>query len=359
MSNNAPSSNADEDLLSRLNALKTSTVSFDQTNFRTPPGTKPQASLPPNPARALHSDLLTRWKSLGGSASTSAIEPANSTEKAEDEKTVEELLADLGPSDTWGVGKSEEDQVKELLQSATAALSVAHERNGKSTEEKGGDDVEKSSATTKLPAVDISVFQPKPDSEEEEKIDDKTKDTLDHEADELLARILDEVEHEPPEPEQERADGSDEEDEIEDVVTSTGHLTLSLDLPSTPSKLPDPVQPQAKPEPADDDDLASRFAGFALPSVPTTMKSTSTSKSSTKPSPGYTDEDIDSWCIICNDDATLRCIGCDGDLYCANCWMEGHRGEDAGLEERTHKAVQFVKGGGMKKQPKRRVKMGA
>ena len=55
------------------------------------------------------------------------------------------------------------------------------------------------------------------------------------------------------------------------------------------------------------------------------------------------DDEIDTWCIICQDDATLKCLGCDNDLYCQNCWMEGHRGESAGFEERRHKAVLYSK----------------
>lgn len=34
------------------------------------------------------------------------------------------------------------------------------------------------------------------------------------------------------------------------------------------------------------------------------------------------------WCVICNEDALVRCLGCGGDLYCPACCKEFHVGED-------------------------------
>lgn len=58
---------------------------------------------------------------------------------------------------------------------------------------------------------------------------------------------------------------------------------------------------------------------------------------------GYTDADQKSWCIVCLDDATVRCIGCDDDVYCASCWRDMHIGPSAGYEERGHQRVKFVR----------------
>lgn len=39
-------------------------------------------------------------------------------------------------------------------------------------------------------------------------------------------------------------------------------------------------------------------------------------------------EDELPWCELCNEDAQLRCLGCDRDLYCRRCWKETHRDSD-------------------------------
>lgn len=45
------------------------------------------------------------------------------------------------------------------------------------------------------------------------------------------------------------------------------------------------------------------------------------------------------WCEICNEDATIRCVDCDGDLFCRPCFNEIHANDE---EYREHRTKPFV-----------------
>lgn len=78
--------------------------------------------------------------------------------------------------------------------------------------------------------------------------------------------------------------------------------------------------------------------GINLPSAPTTApnKSKTSSSGAKNIFNGYTESQIDKWCVICQDDATVLCLGCGRDFYCARCWKEGHVGATIEREFRGH-----------------------
>ncbi|KAL2023631.1 hypothetical protein VTK56DRAFT_1788 [Thermocarpiscus australiensis] len=135
-----------------------------------------------------------------------------------------------------------------------------------------------------------------------------------------------------------------------------------LSLPAVPSQLVDPV-PDATNEGHDrrcsvdfETEIAARLASlrglgsggsvdaWGLPSAPTFRpqdRPPNTVSQGLLRSAKYTDEDQKTWCVVCLEDATIRCVGCDNDVYCARCWREMHVGPSAGYDERGHKWVKF------------------
>ena len=178
----------------------------------------------------------------------------------------------------------------------------------------------------------------KPD-ERRSRLEDESR-----EAQDIVAKLIDEVAleraNEPPE-----SQGSPKPP-VKDDEDDDG----ALSLPSAPSKLPEPSTEEPSKKSIDfESDIAARMTALrglgatnelGLPSAPTFKPIDKPVKGASKM---FTDDEIEAWCIICQDDATVKCIGCDGDLYCAKCWKEGHMGPDVGWEEKRHKWTKFKK----------------
>lgn len=196
------------------------------------------------------------------------------------------------------------------------------------SEERKHDNISKDSASEKHKGhnhIDVTPFAP---PTEDKDIDPRDVSDEDPDSDAYLEQIISEL-------------------AIDECVApstqplggeSTDRSLLALDLPSTPESLPKIPDRDPEAQPSDVDHSSSHT--LDLPSAPTFLPFAQ--KTTKKPNlPQYTDADIESWCTICNDDATVRCLGCDGDLYCAKCWREGHVGSEAGLEERGHRWVKY------------------
>ncbi|POR35489.1 Abscission/NoCut checkpoint regulator [Tolypocladium paradoxum] len=187
--------------------------------------------------------------------------------------------------------------------------------------------------------------------------DDSDGEQMNREVDGVIARTRDEAE----------ADASPGRDitpqEGDEPEQHQPTDEASNDLPSLPPNLDDlpstaPSQPSTTL-----DDLTARMAALRAPTTSSILPSVPTSQPAGRPvkrlasTTAYTDDDVDSWCTVCLEDATLRCLGCDDDPYCARCWREMHVGPAAGFDERGHRAVQFTRS--RKKEDKWRVALGA
>jgi len=265
----------------------------------------------------------------------------------EDEETLEELLAQLDRQDVeWRVQKEDVRGIPGLMREARDALPEG-EVGEKATRYKNG--LEEAMQGTETREVEKGSVRKDGATEEVAKAEEEAEETRhksekegeEEEADEYIQQVLDQVEIERKYEPYEDDDSKDQDAAADDENT--------ISLPSAPTKLPPPSDSTS------DDALTSRFASLSLPhdsdplglpSAPSFAPSkkpvlvTKTLKSQAKSNlETYTDEDIDSWCCICNEDATVRCLGCDGDLYCASCWREGH-GNRSG-QERGHRALEY------------------
>lgn len=368
----------DDDLLARLNALKKSSVSLD-TTFN--------ASIAPRPT----DDLASRFARLGTASPSHSPQPSRTTSSnnvvapgapsylegvaqgvggntvefnEEDEKSLEELLGELngavGEKKDWDMGREEQADVGRLLKDMRTILPELQANRAQNARNVGQEG--KSEGLTDWENVEIdggsgSVEPTRDEADGASDEEGSKKQTEDEEADDVIARIMAELEiskkYDPPSPPPPYSDRDPEPSSSEKPAANNADET-SLALPSAPTTLK-PTDSLDETQ-ALEDAFTARLAALAgpqtdalgLPSAPSFAPSRKPPKVQSNLQ-SKLDEEIDTWCIICQDDATLKCLGCDGDLYCRNCWMEGHKGESAGFEERRHRAVEFVKGGDKKK----------
>ena len=369
----------DDDLLARLNALKKSSVSLD-TTFN--------ASIAPRPT----DDLASRFARLGSASPSHSPQPSRTTSSnnvvapgtpsylegvaqgvggnavefnEEDEKSLEELLGELngavGERKDWDMDRKEQADVGRLLKDMRTILPELQNNRAQEVQRKAGQEG-KNEGLRDWENVDIdvgsgSVGATRDEAHGESDEEGSKKQTEDEEADDVIARIMAELEiskkYDPPSPPPPYSDRDPQPSDPDKPAADNPDKT-SLALPSAPTTLK-PTDSFDETQ-ALEDSFTARLAALAgpqtdalgLPSAPSFAPSKKPPKVSSNLQ-SKLDEEIDAWCIICQDDATLKCLGCEGDLYCRNCWMEGHKGESAGFEERRHRAVEFVKGGDRKK----------
>ncbi|RYP60689.1 hypothetical protein DL771_010420 [Monosporascus sp. 5C6A] len=285
-----------------------------------------------------------------------------------DDQTLEELLADLGSDQAWL------DEV--------AAEEEEHRRVNALLEELGG------TSTNDRDRKVSPSREARRDSRGEDSDDDSEGDEMTRATDEVLAKALDEVKLEEanqPTPQTTASVRISHDEQKIDRNNSSAPANQPAAEPqeeaqgpgsSDPLKLPGvPLELQDPPDlPSDADSdadfeasIASRMAalkvsssssppgGPVLPSAPASdvnwlgLPGAPTFAPHDRPVPGvarrlgYTDEDQRSWCVVCLENGAVRCLGCDGDVYCARCWREMHVGPRAGYDERGHRWEKFVR----------------
>ncbi|KAK7397889.1 hypothetical protein QQX98_012740 [Neonectria punicea] len=250
-----------------------------------------------------------------------------------DDNTLEELLGDVSPDEAFQPDP-DDARVKALLEELAAAIPKDDEAPSK--EDAKGEDS-----------------------------DDSDGEAMKRDVDDVIARFRDELELEAALAKDEPPEADEKEPHHDDAKPSTVIPSTEPDfsLPDLPSTLEDlPAARSARATSTDLDDLTARMAALRaptsdsldLPDVPTDAPSKPVKRLTSRTN--YTDDDVDSWCTVCLEDATLRCLGCDDDVYCARCWREMHVGPRAGFEELSHKAVQFTRD---RKTEKKEVALGA
>jgi len=305
---------SNDDILARLNALRRSNVSLQHR--------KVQDSSPLLPSKAgeeeISSDHL--FEELDASKMSNKSK-SDLTGDAEGSSSLEELLKNLGPEEQWRCAQDEEAEVNRLLNRAHIEL--------------------RQSTATEC-SINPQLYHESDHVEDLGTEGDAKSDWLEginDEAEQYLNWVLDQVKYEQDhERKNPLAIGSgDLTESAKNEAKSAASLTHTTSvLPDVPHALhthdTPPFQGQAS-------ELQARFTALGLPEAP--QGEISRSRPEPRSFSEVRDHEGNSWCSICLADATIKCLGCEEELYCAKCWREGHRAKDAGYAERLHRWVDF------------------
>jgi hypothetical protein len=108
----------------------------------------------------------------------------------------------------------------------------------------------------------------------------------------------------------------------------------SADLQNVNSPSQNPDQTPRSSTTNDEDDLSSRLTALNLPSDPSDLPG---SKKTLRK-----DNDVPDCCCICYDNATTKCLDCEGDqLFCVRCWWEMHTSDGTDAGDHQHRTVKY------------------
>ena len=313
----------DSDLLARLNALRPSSVTLREEQNVVPSvevevethraSSNVEDALAER-LRALrcNSEAAPSRSTIGGNTGTKASlrndRPDLLADDDQPEPDLDLLLAEIGPDDQWQLDPEDPAMIQSLIREAKHALPDKNRQsaNVPSGDDQPEEDTSHGTAAADAPAIASQAHGPSPHANPQDE----------QEADAYVQRILAELQHD-------RLNGTPTPDDDCDPPS-----LAAAALPAVPTD-----------QPLKDNAMQRHLDLPSTPQTPPRNSPSTTTRRTPDARPRYTDADVDTWCCICNEDGEVRCLGCDGDIYCRECWRQGH-GDGPG-QEKGHRAVQY------------------